>query len=122
MKWLVAAILFVVLLLVAASAALADIRLEAEDMTASHNIGGFAIEVTGCGAASGFLAVDGLDVDGEWLRLRFTLNAAFCFVDSVRSAGDPGLVREFALSLDPVPSGESGAPDTLTTVPGSGIT
>lgn len=122
MKWLVAIVLLLVLLLVIFATALADLRLEAEIMVDSHDLGGVPIGIVSCSAASGFRAVDGLDVDGEWLQLQFTLDAPACFVDSVRSAGAAGVVRKFAISLDPVPAGESGAADTLTTVPGAGIT
>jgi len=122
MKWPIPALLLAVLSGAAPPAVPGHIRLEAEHMKASHNLGGYAIDMAGCWAASNRLAVDGLDVDGEWLQLAFTLDAPFCFVDSVRSAADDGVVCGFVLSLEPAAGGESSIPDTVTAPPGTGVT
>jgi hypothetical protein len=110
-----------VLLVAAPSLAFADIELEVEDMIGSHNIGGAAIVIRGCSAASQGVAVEGWDTDGEWIDLRLELTTAACFTNSVRSAGMPGGTRTFAVYFK-LDSNTTVSSDTLTTVEGEGIT
>lgn len=65
---------------VAASAA-SDLRLEAEEFPAygSYNIGGADIKEAYCSFASGGLAVDGLDLPGEWFKLKVTFVYGGCY-------------------------------------------
>jgi hypothetical protein len=122
MRWPLAAAAAFLVPLAASPAAWAEkISLEAEAMFASHNVGGAAIVVTGCSAASKQLAVDGLDTEGEWIRIALDLPRDFCFIDSVRSAGSTGLVRTYAIVIEPTIPGPPSVADTLTTIPGSGI-
>jgi hypothetical protein len=95
-------------------------RLEAENYIDSYNIDGADIYIRGCSAASEGLAVDGLDREGEWIQLALVLTEGFCFVDSVRSAGSLGAVRTYSIQFEK--TAVLWAADTLTTVPGAGIT
>jgi hypothetical protein len=72
--------------LVAAAANAHDVLVEAEAFTASHNEGGSSILSVYCGAASGGMAVEGLDYPGDWIEVPLTIwNGSF--TDSIRSAG-----------------------------------
>ncbi len=82
-----------------AAARAGTVRVEAEDMVAAGNLGGDDIRITTCSAASQGLAVDGLDREGEWLRVPLVLEEGGCLVDSLRSAGLLGLERTFALDV-----------------------
>ena len=64
-----------------ASLAAYDLRLEAEEFEAygSYNIGGEDIRASYCSYASGGLAVDGLDIPGEWFKLSVTFPHAGCY-------------------------------------------
>jgi hypothetical protein len=122
MSWIRTGVLLVILAATSAPLARAEvIRIEAESMTDYLDRGGTAIHVTSCSAASGRLAVDGLDRDGEWIQFRLELTHSFCFVDSVRSAGTVGETRTFDITFDPDPPVETACEDTLTTIPGMGI-
>jgi len=72
------------------------------------------------GALRGF-AVVGMDAPGDWIELQLPhLGSEVSFVDSLRSAGGIGDVREFEVDyLDPT-FGDVYASDTLTTTPGLG--
>ena len=71
-----------------------------------------------CADASGGLAVNGMDAPGDWIELAFTLSDAACFVDSLRSAGEVGIVRRFVVEFF---AAAPPAADTLTTGPGRGF-
>ncbi len=64
-----------------ASFAADDLRIEAEEFPAygSHNVGGEDIREAYCSYASGGLAVDGLDIPGEWFKLKVTFSQAGCY-------------------------------------------
>jgi hypothetical protein len=98
------------------------LRLEAEDLIDSHNISGGDIYIRGCSAASEGYAVDGLDREGEWIQLALDLTEGFCFVDSVRSAGSLGTVRTYSIHFEKTSTANLWAADTVTTLPGAGIT
>lgn len=98
------------------------LRLEAEDFIASHNIGGGDVYIRSCSAASGGYAVDGLDREGEWIQLALELSEGLCFVDSLRSAGSLGTVRTYAIHIERASPSYLWAADTVSTIPGSGIT
>ncbi len=66
----------VVLLGTAASVQASDgVRVEGElyPVYGSHNIGGNPLTREFCAAASEYYAADGLDVDGEWIKLEVTI-------------------------------------------------
>ncbi len=97
------------------------IRIEAEHYVASHNVGGGQIIRGACNhGASGGLAIEGLDWSGDWVEYLLTLADGFCFVDSLRSAGRVGSIREFVMEF--FREGEPGIPvaDTLASPPGGG--
>jgi len=97
------------------------VQLEAENMVASHNVGGGAIGYVSCGAARGGLAVDGVDTPGDYIEWPLTLAQDFVFRDSLRTAGSIGVVRQFAILFLPSGGGPPVAADTLITLPGAGI-
>ncbi len=98
------------------------VSLEAEDYAAFHEAGGALITVVSCSAARGGLAVDGLDVPGDYLEWPLTLTHPLVFRDSLRSAGAIGLTRRYAVLFLPAAGGAPVAGDTLTTVQGLGVT
>jgi hypothetical protein len=76
-----------------ASHAAEALRREAEDFPAygSYNIGGYDIAESYCSYASQGLAVDGLDVPGEWFKLKVTFPSAGCYssrIDYQSAYGD----------------------------------
>jgi hypothetical protein len=109
------------ILMTAAPCDAAGFRIEAESMIAAHDEGGVAVVMVGCGYASGGLAIQGLDSPGDWIELRLELSQTTVFVDSLRSAGLKGELRDFSVLFltggDPL-----GAPgDTVTSEPGKGF-
>ena len=58
-----------------------DLRLEGEEfrLYGHHNIGGLEITAEYCSAASERLAADGLDVEGEWIKLKVTFPDPDCY-------------------------------------------
>jgi len=78
-------LIFIALLSFTASAE--SIWVEAETYTASHDVGGTAIYITGCSGASQGLAVEGFDTPGEWIELKLTIPENGSFTDSLRSGG-----------------------------------
>jgi len=116
------AVVFLAVLLIATGPALAeDIRLEAENLLDSHNLGGTPIITKSCSAASGGLAMDGLDLDGEWLEFQLTVQEPLPFLVSVRSAGSTNLVRHFRVLFFAVDPESSEIQDEVSTGPGSGF-
>ena len=72
------------------------------------------------GALRGF-AVNGIDAYGEYIDLTLRLTQDVSFTDSLRSAGEAGFVRQYAvLFLDSFDETVVAA-DTLTTIPGLGL-
>jgi len=121
MKWPLLLVLVILVSVAGAEVAISEtLRIEAETMTASYNISGLDIAVRGCSAASGGQAVDGLDIEGEWIQIPLELTEGMCFTDSLRSAGDVGSIRSFAIHIEA--NSSVWAADTVTTIPGSGIT
>ncbi len=101
------------------------ITLEAENLSAFHDVGGATISATECDGrvASGGLAIEGLDLPGEYIQWRLGIGVPRLFRDSLCSAGDAGLHRTFAILF--LPADSEGPPvlgDTLTTPAGRGLT
>ena len=68
------------LILVTAPAAGAlSVLVEAESYTESYDMGGASIMSIACTSASGGLAVDGLDISGEWIEVKATIPAEACY-------------------------------------------
>jgi len=99
-----------------------DILIEAESYIDSHDIAIPQIQRVSCESASSYLAVDGVDTQGEWIALPLTLPERFCFFDKLASAANPSYVRTWEIQYhkDDL-SGLAVATDTLTTEPGSGL-
>jgi|GEM_PF-1766610 len=102
------------------AAGIVPLRLEAEDLVASGNSGGGPIEAQACPSASGGATLDGVDSDGDWIQLGFTLTMRTCVSDSLISAGEAANIRRFAIQFLRGPAGPVVASDTLATIPGSG--
>ncbi len=71
----------VALVLTAASVASGgpDVRVECESYTDFYNEGGAEIASVVCSSASDGLAVDGLDIIGEWIEVKATLPTESCY-------------------------------------------
>jgi hypothetical protein len=98
-----------------------DIRLVSGDVFTSGDLGGLAIGLVDCDGSLDGTAIDGLDQPGEWIKWHLTLAEPFCFVDSLRSSGTLGVIREFVTEYTPDPPAEGASQDTVFTVPGSGV-
>jgi len=123
MRWpLITTIGIAFSLTVVQAASSETLRLEAENYIDSYNISGGDVYIRACSAASEGYAVDGLDREGEWIQLALELSEGFCFVDSVRSAGSLGTIRRYSIHFESTSPAYLWAADSVTTVPGSGIT
>ena len=93
-----------------ASLAAEDLRIEAEEFPAygSYNIGGEDIRESYCSYASGGLAVDGLDVPGEWFKLKVSFASGGCYSSRIdyQSAYDDTVQLVVRLLDYPVPGDE----------------
>jgi hypothetical protein len=58
-----------------------DLRIEGEEYVfyGSYNIGGVEIRPEYCGSASEYYAADGIDVPGEWIKLKVTIPVTGCY-------------------------------------------
>jgi hypothetical protein len=113
-----------ILLGLAGRASANSFRLEAENYTASGNIPGCGLEVKShdCSEASGGLALDGMDCDGEWIELHLVLYRGLALHCGVRSAGSIGCTRTFGVRFLLDDESEAlVAADTLTTPQGTGV-
>jgi hypothetical protein len=83
-----------------------ELRVEAESFEpyGSYDIGGYPIEVAYCSYASGALAVDGLDVPGEWFKLKVTFDNGGCYETRLDYQSDYGDVVDLAVRLLDYPS------------------
>ncbi len=120
--------LMIILLLLALPVLRADaeiIKIEAEDFFSSGEIPGCGEPITAhvCQGASGGLAADGVDCDGEWIQLHLTVAVADSFFLGLRSAGMAGDVRTFRFDflVDDAHQTLVGTME-LTTPPGLGLT
>ncbi len=98
-------------------------RIEAESFYSNGQIAdcGMAIGVVACSEASGGYGVDGVDCDGEWIKLHLSLSSRAVFLTALRSAGAIGYVRTFRMDYLSEPLETPVASVTLVTVPGSGV-
>ena len=114
--WVLTALLVVGTAGVASAAS--ELRLEAEDFEAygSYNVGGMDITASYCSYASGGLAVDGLDMPDEWIKLKLTIDHAGCYSSRIDYQSAYGDTAHFAVRvLDaPVPGEELRAEYVLT--------
>ena len=116
-------VLCLVLLVATSGWATAEtIRLEAENLVNSYDhIGSVPITSVPCGGASGGRAIEGFDIEGEWIELRLVLDRPVDCLYGIQSAGNLGEVRQYSVAFLPA-SGQSASPQgTLMTPPGSGI-
>lgn len=110
-------LLFVMIALAAGVASAAeDLKAEAEEFEAygSYDLGGIPILVEFCASASGYYTADGIDVPGEWIKLK----VSFVLEDDYRSElayqaeyGDTVVIRTTILDF-PEP-GQSVSTDYL---------
>jgi hypothetical protein len=117
---LAAVSLLLFMLTVVPSASAQYFRVEAEGYIAQEDHPPGILGPSECPYASGGFAVDGMD-PGDWIELQVLVPEAGLWSDSLRSAGDVGLVRGWRLEVfngfgDPVDS------DEVETAPGQGAT
>ena len=100
-------VLVVLALLLAAGAVNGadQIVVEGEDYESyGHNdLGGVAIGAEWCSGASGFLAAGGLDVPGEWIRLKVTFTIDGCYDSGVAYQSAYGDTVELRVRLMDAP-------------------
>ncbi len=96
-------------------------RIEAETFTSSGDGGGYPVEDVACSGASGGRGVKGVDSPGDWVSWRHEFTARTCFVDSLRSQGQSGFARTYAVLYVPDSPVTTSAIDTTTTPAGAGI-
>lgn len=81
--------------------------LEGEDYWGYNDIGGNLIGTEYCSTASGELAVDHIDVPGEWVRLTVTLPVTASYSLSVAYQGYNGDELDFRVTVEKgAPTGE----------------
>ncbi len=56
-----------------------SVLVEAESFTDGYDMGGASIMAIACTSASGGLAVDGLDISGEWIEVKATIPDEACY-------------------------------------------
>ncbi len=56
-----------------------SVLVEAESYTDGYDMGGASIKSIACTSASGGLAVDGLDISGEWIEVKATIPDEACY-------------------------------------------
>lgn len=95
------------------------VRIEAEGFANASDGGGSGITTPYCSGASGQHAVEGIDFDGDWIEIPFSLSETGCFSDSLRGEGIENDIRRFAVAF--YQNGVVVASDTLETPPGKGF-
>ncbi len=85
------------------------ITVEGETFVASHNLGGYNIQVGYCDSASGDHVADGLDLAGEWIELAVTLPVSDCYTARLAVQGWPQEVNTLRLSFIPAGGGPASA-------------
>lgn len=95
----IAAVLLVAVPLTAGAAE--ALRREAEEFAAygSYNIGGYDISSAYCSYASQGLAVDGLDMPGEWIKLKVSFPNSGCYSSRIDYQSAYGDTAEFVVRL-----------------------
>ena len=97
-------------------------RLEAERADAEVlNLGGADAVARLCGDASGNLGRGGLDLDGEYVEFKFSLDGKYCFRDSLRADGLAGQSWQFRLLVRPAAGGDPIEESLYPPVTGHGI-
>jgi hypothetical protein len=100
------------------------LRIEAESFYYFGQITGcgYNVVVQPCTGASGGYGVDGIDCEGEWIKIHLSLTSAFRFYTALRSAGGLGFVRNFRIDYCRDETGEPlVASLLLDTPPGLGV-
>lgn len=113
----------ILLLLPPTSVSATTQRIEAETY---YNYGqitgcGLNISIVPCSEASAGYAVDGVDCDGEWIKLHLSVGSVTPFFTALRTAGAVGYIRTFRIDYLTDPLETPVASVTLVTVPGSGV-
>jgi len=98
LQWLAAAS---VLLFAAGATAAPELRIEAEsfETVGWYNIGGADIAAGYCSYASGSLTADGLDVPGEWIKLKVKFTVEDCYSSRIDYQSSYGETTRVAVSL-----------------------
>ena len=98
--------LFFLLTPASPSGAAEGVLVEGEQFTdyGSYNIGGYDIRPEYCAGASGYYAADGLDLPGEWIRLRVVLPLEGCYDVVLAYQAEYGDVVKLAVKMLDTPS------------------
>jgi len=101
------------------------IHIEADTYFTSGDLPGhgYTIGPVRCDAATESLAVDGVDSSGEWIKIRLSIPADYCFYTGMSSAGAEGYERHFQIEYLTDDGNQTLAgSDLLITPPGAGVT
>jgi hypothetical protein len=99
-----------------------SMRLEGEREDAQVlNLGGADAVARLCGEASGNLARGGLDLDGEYVEFKLSLDGKYCFRDSLRADGLAGQTWQFRLLVLPAVGEDPIAESPYPAMTGHGI-
>jgi len=101
------------------------IRVEAETYYAFNQVAGCGYPVVrwACSQASGGYAVEGIDCDGEWIKIHLSMSSRLTFYTALRSAGEEGYVRHFGIRYSFDNTEETPLADlSFVTLPGGGVT
>lgn len=95
------AALSVLVALAASALGASELRIEAEGFEpyGYYDMGGYEVSVSYCSYASGALAVDGLDVPGEWFKVKVTFEAGGCYGTRIDYQSDYADTVEIAVRL-----------------------
>ncbi len=122
-RWFACASALMLFVAVLSPSAAVTHRIEAEAFYSDYSIQncGYAITRWSCEQASGGYAVEGVDCDGEWIKLHLSLASPFAFRTALRSAGAIGYIRTFQIDYLTDPGETLIASLTMTTEPGGGV-
>jgi hypothetical protein len=102
------------------------LSIEAENFEVSIDAGGLPISAsfdTSCGSgSSGGGSVDGLDYPGDWIQMWLSFPDPIVFRNSLRSASEIRVRSKYVIQFIGVNGQGVAVSDTLTTLPGRGIT
>lgn len=103
-----------ILLWTAATSAADDLFIECEEFEAygANDLGGYPIGIEYCSGASQFQAVFGLDLPGEWIRLKVSFTQAGCYRASMGYQAAYGETVDFRVRMvdAPEPGDETDSP------------
>lgn len=116
-----AAVLAGVSFATAAPAGAYVLTLEADGYTDVSDLGGRPIDTVGCSGASQGIALEGIDLSGEWISWDVVVDQQVTVSGSVRSAGAELFERRYTLTVWSDDESRVVFEETVSTPPGTGI-